>query len=548
MSIISKLIQSINQWWNSVFFKRIDGLGLAIFRILFCLVLLYEVGHYIRFHHLVFERIPFVFRGELQAAVLLYTWAFALILLACGWFTRITSIINYLYSVIIFSGASAFEYHIFYSYVGVSFLMVFLPISKRLSIDNLREAIRNQNIPGWKPDYGVSAISYYMPVFMCIGLVYFDSIFFKLATKMWTTGIGMWMPASLPQAVWNDTSWLLNQKELVIFLNYFVIFFEGIFILVMWYKPLRIPIMVIGIIFHIGIYMQYPIPYFAVAYMVMYLLMMPVGYWFKLFQFLGRFLPAYTPIPASHSEQFWPMVKNHFSVPAKQPILSAEVAGSSLPVQLSKFGWKSLFVLSIFFQIVTTWFSPYPRIWRQLNTVVVLNWLTDKAMRPLYNVCLPISKIFLGITHHGVFVDAHFEGFNHIFKAKYVDPSGKIYHVPILTDEGMVDEMVSGITWRNIAFNVITQHVRQDVFEVGIQPYLRQYLVENHSDSLNGHFELYGKRIDVPKEWVKDHLKIQLAKPWSHLGTCKFAGNHLRFSWNDNMKKILAEEKLHPYE
>ena len=96
---------------------------------------------------------------------------------------------------------------------------------------------------------------------------------------MWLNGLGMWKPANIPMATWSDTSWLMNNESLVIFLGYIVIVFEVLFVFAFWRKKFRLPIMLIGIGFHLGILLEFPIPCFVLAFCVVYLLMMPVRFW-----------------------------------------------------------------------------------------------------------------------------------------------------------------------------------------------------------------------------------------------------------------------------
>ncbi len=66
------------------------------------------------------------------------------------------------------------------------------------------------------------------------------------------------------------------------FLGYFVIVFETLFIFLFWFRPLRIPLLLIGILFHLGILIIYPIPWFALTVIAVYLLLLPERFWLKL--------------------------------------------------------------------------------------------------------------------------------------------------------------------------------------------------------------------------------------------------------------------------
>lgn len=265
---------------SSFFTHKTDAIGLSIFRMFYSVVLFCEITQLYQFRHIIYDKDPFIYTGEIDVAFLFYFWFPLLVFLFFGLFTRFTTIVNYLFSVIIFSSALRFEYHVFYAYVGINFLLMFMPISRVFSLDSLLKKLKYTSI--WKSytiDKKVLEINYLVPVFVAIGLVYFDSIFHKFSSKMWMDGLGVWLPSSLPMIVWNDTSFLLNQEWLVKFLGYLVLVFEAVFIFLFWFKKWRIPLLLLGLFFHIGILIAYPIPWFALTAIGVYLLLIPPVFW-----------------------------------------------------------------------------------------------------------------------------------------------------------------------------------------------------------------------------------------------------------------------------
>lgn len=168
-----------------------------------------------------------------------------------------------------------------------------MPVSRVLSLDSLIQKIKYSDIGSfYKPDNKVLAANYLVPVFVAIALVYFDSILFKLTSPMWLKGLGMWLPANLPMATWSDiTTPVMNIEWVVKFLGYLVITFETVFIFLFWFKPFRIPFLLIGVFFHLGILVEFPIPWFALTVVAVYLLMVPVSWWSK----VGNIFKAKTP-------------------------------------------------------------------------------------------------------------------------------------------------------------------------------------------------------------------------------------------------------------
>lgn len=158
-------------------------------------------------------------------------------------------------------------------------------------------------------------------------------------------------------------------------------------------------------------------------------------------------------------------------------------------------------------------------------------------MQPYNYMGTPLVKYF-GITHHAVFLDGHFRGYNHIIKVEYITNNNETIHVPILRDNGMTDDMVSGIIWRNISFNVVTPRVEKQKFEKGIVPYLAYFSNKQPQKLPDGKFVFYVKEIDIPQDWEKDFLQKQMAKPWIKAGEYK---NDI-FLWTKEMEAIFESE------
>ena len=267
----------------NIFNTKVDAIGLSVFRMAYILVLFSEVFQLFKFRNIVYDKIPFVDSGELYVGFIFLIWFVALFLLFIGLFTRTAALINYIFSMIIFSSAHEFEYHVFYAYVGINLLLLFMPISRVFSLDSLIQKLKFTNIGRpFKVDRKVLEINYLVVVFTVLGLVYFDSVFRKLMSPMWTDGLGMWMPSSLPMVVWTDTTFLLNQEFLVKFFGYLVIVFESVFIFLFWFKKFRWPLLLLGIFFHLGILVTYPIPWFALTAVVSYFLLVPQEFWLSI--------------------------------------------------------------------------------------------------------------------------------------------------------------------------------------------------------------------------------------------------------------------------
>ncbi|MFT3795389.1 DCC1-like thiol-disulfide oxidoreductase family protein [Flavobacterium sp.] len=615
--------------FRNILNHKIDALGLSIFRVLYALVLFCEVTHMFIYRNIIFDRVPFVNPGEFTFGYLYTFYVIALVLLALGLFTRLATIVNYIFGVIIFSSASTFEYHVYYTYVGVNFFLMFMPVSRVFSLDSLIQKVKYTNIGKlYRPDRKVLEMNYLIPVYVGIALVYFDSIFLKMNSTMWQKGLGIWLPSSLPMVTWFDTSILLNQKGLVIFLSYFVMAFETLFVFLMWFRKLRPTLVFIGVFFHIGILMSYPIPWFALTYIVIYLLLLPPDLWLK----IGSFFKAKNPVYTFYYDAECPLcikvvtvirhldvfnrvrcltVQGHFqneaaiqNIPEETLLINIHGVTANGKVSVGFWAYVQLFKamgytyplgllvslpgisaigkkiyayiagerLTVRCTSENCTLPEYPEPTREDQDLMVKGWnqlaITKKVWKWVVPVlfllqCFVIAtpngeyakgtlakatkapkavlRKYFGIGRHAVFLDFHFKGYNHIFKIVYVNGDQKIL-VPIVDENGMPSDYVSGSTWRNISFNVVNTVVRQENLETGIKPYLTFFLLDQKLDTQNAHFEFYVKEVEVPTQWEKDFLHKQIAKPWKKAGQCDISKAGTHFEWNAMMQQILANE------
>lgn len=401
--------------FKDLYNKKIDGRGLAIFRIAFTTVLLFEVFQLFYFRHLIFDVIPYIETYEIAVYPIFIFWIMALLFLLFGFFTKTAALVNYLLTVILLGTTSSYEYHMFYSYLTVSFLFIFLPVSKNFSLDRL---ILTKNT-SYKPQK-VSVLSYYLPVLVGIGFVYFDSVFFKLTSPLWMNGLGMWKPASMPQSVFINISPLLNLKYFMLTLGYLTFLFETIFIFTFWRKSWRVFLLTVGIGLHIGILICFPIPFFALGVSTIYLLMVPVKIWkvifdSKIIKLLSRKLRSYLVFLI---ESFKSIASLHSETTPKYNSINT-FRKHKIYLRFSFYG---LLIITLI-QLIVSFNSPLWRNSREMimveDTKVIKN--TESAIKLMTS----FTRDFLGITNHGVFMDNHFENYNHSIAIVYRSESGK---------------------------------------------------------------------------------------------------------------------------
>src|SRR5690606_30428913 len=124
-----------------------------------------------------------------------------------------------------------YEYHMFYIYMTINFVILFVNLSRSTSLDRLIAKLKfSTSRVTYEPPNNTSVLSYFVIILVGIGFVYFDSVFYKFSSPLWLNGLGVWLPASVPQITHVNTTFLLNQKWLMLFLGYLTLVFETIFI------------------------------------------------------------------------------------------------------------------------------------------------------------------------------------------------------------------------------------------------------------------------------------------------------------------------------
>ncbi len=264
--------------------KQVPATGLGVFRILFGLVILHEVIFLFYFRLLIFDAVPFVDTASPFVPVALLLWGIAAFCLTIGWYTRFAAVANYCFWVgfIVFTPMWKEFYGGFDQLMtGSSFLLIFLPSERALSIDNLRLALR-YSTPSrrYRPPDHVSVLAYYIPIGISLGLLYLDAGIHKLSAPFWRNGLGPWLPSTMPYYISAiDMSWLLNIKPLQMLVGYVLMVFQFVFVFLCYFRRFRVPLLCVGAAFHIGIILSLNIYPFGFGMLVHYVLMVPFSWW-----------------------------------------------------------------------------------------------------------------------------------------------------------------------------------------------------------------------------------------------------------------------------
>ena len=390
---------------------KVDAAGLGVFRIAYGGVLFSQVLFLLQFRYL-------IFMDPVRPDVLIYCWLIATFGVLIGFQTRICTVLNYVLSVIIVLKLGTYSYDFDKIMISMNFLMMFIPVGKAFSVDRLLKHGRGS-------ENSTSILSYYIPVLICLGFPYLDSGCHKILSDNWTTGIGIWAPMAkthLTRQIGLDYSFFVDNKFLVYFSNYLIVMFELCFVFLFWFREIRMILLLIGIGMHVGIFLIFPIPLFAIGCVVFYILLLP-----------PNFFRRNKSVPIVHSD---------------------EIAPSPLLKQ-SRIKMLCIGMLLIFFSIIQVEYlinyfrgKEYMLIPKYESTKFT-NQKTSKVLAGGENLndkfLLWCTRI-LGIGNHKVFVDHHVNNSRTILAIVYKIDATEEW-LPIITPEGHPGRYLQDRVW-----------------------------------------------------------------------------------------------------
>ena len=304
-----------------VYLEQAPASGIGIFRLLFGLVTLQEIFFLIYFNHLIFDPIPFMDVEFPMIIFFLWLWAAVAFCLMIGYRCQTVSIANYVFWLVFVNFTPMqrdFDGGFDLFMIGANFFLIFMPIDKAFAIDSLRKKLATPFVHYSEyPSLTVSRLSYYLPVIVCLGFLYFDSDIHKMFAEHWRNGLGAWLPSSMPYYVSAlDMSWLLNIESLQKFIGYTILVFQFTFLLFFHFRLLRPLYFLLGIALHLGIALSFNIYPFGMGMLVFYSLMMPFS-WYKQ---IGVWLRKPHPVLTVFYDQQCPLcnrtvlILNHFDI------------------------------------------------------------------------------------------------------------------------------------------------------------------------------------------------------------------------------------------
>jgi len=333
---------------NALYLKKAPATGIGLFRMLFGLVTLQEVLFLIYFNHLIFDPIPFLDVEFPMIVFFLWLWALIAFCLVIGYRSQTASIANYVFWLVFVNFTPMqrdFDGGFDLFMIGANFFLIFMPTDKAFAVDSLRKKLASPFVhysQYKRPE--VSALAYYLPVIICLGFLYFDSVIHKMFAEHWRNGLGAWLPSSIPYYMSAlDMSWLLNIEILQKIIGYTIIVFQFSFLLFFYRRRLRPLYFLVGIGLHLGITLSFNIYPFGMGMLIFYALVMP----FAWYRGIGDWLKAKQPALTVFYDQQCPLccrtvlILNHFDVLHGVDFKSAQVFAKNYPA-LKKLDEKQL--------------------------------------------------------------------------------------------------------------------------------------------------------------------------------------------------------------
>ncbi len=301
--------------------KQVPATGLGLFRLFYGLITLQEIFFLLYFNHLIFDPIPYLDVEFPMIPAFLGFWAIVATCVTLGYRYQTVMLCNYLFWIVFVNFTPMqrdFDGGFDTFMIGAGFFLLFLPADKAFSLDNLRYKLSTpfKHYSEYsKPT--VSVLAYYLPVAICLGFLYFDSVVHKMFAEHWRNGLGTWLPATQPYYVSAlDMSPLLDQKWIQNLLGYTILVFQFTFVFFFWQRYARIVYLFIGLGLHLGITLSFNIYPFGLGMLSFYLLMIPFSWW----RAIGHFFVSKQPTLTVFFDQQCPLcnrtvlILNHFDI------------------------------------------------------------------------------------------------------------------------------------------------------------------------------------------------------------------------------------------
>ena len=567
--------------------KDVSIKGFALFRISFAIFIAIFIINVYYFKPLVFTSFIALGANPFPAKLFLALWFASVIGLIIGYQTKFVAVINYLCVVLAaytFSnnGCGAFNDDLLR--IG-SFILIIFPTHKKHSIDAILYSIKT----GSTYQQTTSKYNYLAAAFISLGLMYWASSITKIVSPIWQKGLGLWIPAVVPQNKWNEIDWMLNQEWLMIGTNYLTIIWEFLFIAAIFNGKLRLHFAWIGILFHLCIAAIFPFWLLCFG---------PLPFYFLLFYdkigakkstqaeliltynsnssrqtLFVRFIQALNTNIKINSITDCRLQLNNNSFnsnwDAAQHLLNKHWYGaffswtfkiefcqllycfiaddvfktntlSNTPKLLNpKFKQNALIYFSVLLLFVQVFYTTYHLVKNKEEEIKGID-LTEKKYRPRKNITdasLKPANLFrtlLGINARGVFLDHSSIGYKPVFAITYQTADGQQHWLPHFTPEGYCKSYNMNQMWSQYSFNSVCSGTIPN--PIGLQQVIT-FWAQKHNVALDSaDFTILKRIYTFPTHFEKNYLDRQKQLPWTPEGQVKWRKGKFSYIPSDSLQ------------
>lgn len=481
-----------------------SALPLAVFRVLFCSLLLHEIGILFAYRELLFDAVPHVWLSRVPTVPGLFAWAIAVSLILVGYRTRVAAVVNYVFAVLFlgfYADRHDFQGHwdCFTLYAAAMFLLC--PVNARLSFDALRKKRGAHSNATAAPPAHIGKIHYWI-VALAIGTMYLDSCAYKLASPMYRSGLGLWAPANLPYNLHNAATDLLDNRPLALASGYFAVAFELSYGVLIWFRRIRAWLVVCGIVFHLTILYFFPLWAFSLMVVTFYLALFPAEIYERA---LAQVRACWEKKPLADS-----------AVP------SAKVECTS-PYELSRLATTGWVVLWLFSFLVLSFGSP-------MSQLIGSGPLASR-LRSLSGAYRALIYPWTGFSQHGVFVDGHFKNYTTQVRLVLEEPGG-FREVPLIAEDGTCLDWNVGRLWVMWTFRTVRPSLPLASAEENLRRFVLHWSHVEGVDLRKERIQILSRPVAVSLDkWQPGLLRQNLAREWTRVGEIFEQAQGLVIQW-----------------
>lgn len=478
--------------------RRVSAVPLACFRVLFGLCLFFDVSALIEYEPMWFDPVPWVERGPAWVAPLLWIWLAATIGLVLGAFTRTCAVLNYLGCVTFMSFNAmprSYEYHLDNLYIVTSFVLPFLPLARVLSIDALRRPPKTRSIgPGSEIFFA-----------LVVSSIYLDSALWKLSSSMWMNGLGYWTVAVQPWDRMPSFAWTIDNEWIARGSGYVVLVFELVFLVLVWFRRIRLPLLAIGFVLHIGIGTFLPIPLFGLIMCSFLVALIPV----RAPEERLQDEPAEAPAPSFIRRR---LVPAYFGLWAL--VFTVELYDPIRAIARDGFGGSS---------------TTHQRFWYSSASTPAERWFGASVFW--------IYRVF-GFRSHPIFIDSQFTHYSSQTRLRFHRAEAAEDAAAALEIEGEGETFYPPHRNRRflaLYYRTLWPLIPREHVETRLTRFLAHHAGrEGGIDVERGWVTIEQRSIEMPVDrWVHGQHARNEAQPWRRVGVAHGTPGNLEFRWSD---------------